>query len=153
MSTWQPIETAPRDGTEILLCRSVDADGKRIEGEHWGLFVQVASWWSGEGEDGEWVVYCSLSAEPRLHFEPTHWMPLPELPAVVFDALQETEEVSPEVTDCRSETGITVGLLDGIIAVARVAACRDLTAPAVREALKDLAADEDVGALLRGFNF
>lgn len=81
---WKPIETAPKDGTALLLCKAVDADGKRID---WtenpttaGVFVQVASWWA---EEGAWIVYCSMIREPRLHFEPTHWDYLcgaPELP-------------------------------------------------------------------------
>lgn len=75
---WQPIGTAPKDGTEILLCRAIDADGKPISDDAWGVFVQVAAWW-GDG-DGEWIVYCSLIQEPRLHFEPTHWTPLPANP-------------------------------------------------------------------------
>jgi hypothetical protein len=52
--------------------------------------------------------------------------------------------------DCRSAEGVTVGLIDGIIAAARVLRARDLTHPAVREALADLAEDEDVAALLVG---
>lgn len=78
--SWQPIETAPKDGTAVFLCWAIDSDGNRID---WtedmttaGVFVQAASWWDNEG----WVVYCSMIREPRLHFEPTHWMPLPEPP-------------------------------------------------------------------------
>ena len=73
---WQPIETAPKDGREILLCRATNADGKPIT-DAWGLFVQVAAWWDG---DEAWIVYCSLPGEPRLHFEPTHWAELPPNP-------------------------------------------------------------------------
>lgn len=73
---WKSIETAPKDGTAVLLCRSKDADGKPIDGDAWGVFVQVAAWW----EDGEWVVYCSLPSEPRLHFNPDYWMELPNPP-------------------------------------------------------------------------
>lgn len=62
---WLPIGTAPKDGTEILLCRSAD-DG------HSETFVQVASW-----RYGGWTVF--YDALP-LHFEPTHWMPLPRVP-------------------------------------------------------------------------
>lgn len=53
-----------------------------------------------------------------------------------------------ETLDCRSPEGITVGLIDGIIAVARVLQDQDLSHPAVIEALKDLAEDEDVAWLL-----
>lgn len=76
-NSWQSIETAPRDGTQVLLCRAVDVDGKPIRDEAWGIFIQVAAWWEGDG----WIVYCSQIQEPRLHFEPTHWMPLPDPPA------------------------------------------------------------------------
>lgn len=51
-------------------------------------------------------------------------------------------------TDCRSETGVTVGLVDSLITIARVLRTRDLSAPAVVEALKDLAADEDLAQVL-----
>lgn len=51
-------------------------------------------------------------------------------------------------TDCRSEEGITVGLIDALISIARVLAKRDLRKhKAVREALKDLDNDEDFGAI------
>lgn len=50
--------------------------------------------------------------------------------------------------DCRSEEGVTTGLIDAVISIARVLARRDFTPPAVREALADLRADEDVAALL-----
>ena len=74
---WQPIETAPKDGTKVLVCQATDADGEPIRGESWGVFVQVAAWWGG---DDEWIVYCSLIKDPSVHVEPTHWMPLPEPP-------------------------------------------------------------------------
>jgi hypothetical protein len=51
-------------------------------------------------------------------------------------------------TNCRAETGITVGLIDALISVSRVLAKRDLTAPEIAEALKDLRADDDVSTIL-----
>jgi hypothetical protein len=51
-------------------------------------------------------------------------------------------------TDCRSEEGITIGLLDGIAATCRVLRSRDLTHPAVVAALHDLAQDRDVHGVL-----
>jgi hypothetical protein len=50
--------------------------------------------------------------------------------------------------DCRSTEGVTTGLIDGVITLARVLATRDLTSLAVREALADLRADEDIARLL-----
>lgn len=54
-----------------------------------------------------------------------------------------------QCTDCRSEAGITVGLIDSVITIARVLRHRDLSVPEVVEALRDLATDEDIAAVLR----
>jgi hypothetical protein len=54
--------------------------------------------------------------------------------------------VTTETEDCRSETGITTGLVDVIITSCRVLAQRDLTQ--AKEALADLAADEDFHVVL-----
>jgi len=56
------------------------------------------------------------------------------------------------ITDCRAEEGITVGLIDAIIAIARIASKRDLRPKVVREALADLQDDEDVAFLLSSAN-
>lgn len=83
MSEWISVadQEPPKDGRALLLCWAIDADGGLIdwnkEPNTAGVFVQVAAWW---GEDYGWIVYCDLIREPRLHFEPTHWMPLPEPP-------------------------------------------------------------------------
>jgi hypothetical protein len=81
MSEWRPIGTAPKDGTAVLLAWAIDADGDPIQ---WntkpstaGSFVQVARW--SQGEDWWWV-YINTPADTPLHFNPTHWMPLPEPP-------------------------------------------------------------------------
>ena len=50
-------------------------------------------------------------------------------------------------TDCRSEAGITVGLIDSIITSCRVLSSRDLTCEAVVEALRDLQSDSDVSLI------
>jgi hypothetical protein len=59
MSEWQPIETAPKDGTDILGC--------------WvrSNVMGVVSYF-----DGIW-----LENDEKVS-APSHWMPLPELPAV-----------------------------------------------------------------------
>lgn len=51
-------------------------------------------------------------------------------------------------TECRSETGITVGLVDALISILRVLSPRDLTEHEVVEALKDLKDDPDFATLL-----
>lgn len=78
---WKPILSAPKDGTAVLLCWAVDADGKTID---WtmdtttaGVYVQVASW---SETDLSWWVYCDMVSDPPLFFDPTHWMPLPAPP-------------------------------------------------------------------------
>jgi hypothetical protein len=52
--------------------------------------------------------------------------------------------MSETVGDCRSEVGITVGLIDSLISIARVLAHRDFSDPQVVEALLDFAGDEDI---------
>ena len=54
---WQPIETAPKDGSFILLATPKG----RIADGFWSLVYGVWSW-------------------PYVMVEPTHWMPLLELP-------------------------------------------------------------------------
>lgn len=83
---WRPIETAPKgdDAPEILVCRAWNADGEPM-GDGFGLFVQRASWWSKEGDDGRgaWIIYNSMVRDPEVFFEPTHWMPVPAGPSQV----------------------------------------------------------------------
>lgn len=49
-----------------------------------------------------------------------------------------------EPQSCRDEEGITVGLVDAVIAVLRVLAPRDLSTENVQEALEDLFQDPDL---------
>lgn len=56
---WQPIETAPRDGTEVLVW---DEDGPDFFLGHWDLSFR--SWLSDYFDE----------------ISPTHWMPLPPAP-------------------------------------------------------------------------
>ena len=69
--TWQPIETAPKDGTHILVI---------IED------AVVEAWWDeNEGYRSEWSTP-SLSSHgcgccSGNNDEPTHWMPLPVRPS------------------------------------------------------------------------
>lgn len=60
---WQPIETAPRDGTEML-------GGRLYEG------VQK-TWFSGRRQ--RWL-YWTANGTDASSWDPTHWMPLPTPP-------------------------------------------------------------------------
>ena len=74
-NTWQPIETAPKDGTVIdfwsIWERYKNPDGKRICGVKWDIDKKL------------WVL-TSLTGDPPLRLLDgvilTHWMPLPEPP-------------------------------------------------------------------------
>lgn len=47
----------------------------------WAGNTAVAEWWADEnGGNGAWICYMDLPHDPKLHFKPTHWMPLPEPP-------------------------------------------------------------------------
>ena len=81
---WQPIETAPKNGEQVLLCQATDKYGHVIHPRDFGVHVQVAYWVDGEDEKedgGEWVVYFDATPSLQVDFTPSHWMPLPELPA------------------------------------------------------------------------
>lgn len=61
---WQPIETAPKDGTWILL-----------SGCSFGHNMRVGRWYFWSDTQG-----CDWSDYNNRGFKPTHWMPLPEPP-------------------------------------------------------------------------
>lgn len=60
---WQPIETAPKDGTPVILLR----EGKSVVA-YWG--GQYGSRWCMD----EWIAAYGLDQHP------THWLPLPDPP-------------------------------------------------------------------------
>ena len=79
---WRPIETAPRDGTRLLLWMEPmnDARFRPTDGPH----TVIATWvvWSDamkrEGMREGWSWYGS-----PLHY-PTHWRPLPDPPSSII---------------------------------------------------------------------
>lgn len=70
---WQPIETAPKDGTRILLGYFPEP---AYEGALVGKSQEVAFW---HGTKRMWCGRTLLNAEG--YFSPTHWMPLPMPPS------------------------------------------------------------------------
>jgi len=75
--TWQPIETAPKDGTPFL-----SALGPFVYIVFWSDDSNLKSlipWWeqgSAEWENNKWIGY----HEEYYAASPTHWMPLPKPP-------------------------------------------------------------------------
>lgn len=78
---WQPISTAPKDGTRILIVR-VEDDGKVYDE------MEITEWCSMEQshfEETEGGLFRKVIDEP-LEFwngnghRATHWMPLPDPP-------------------------------------------------------------------------
>lgn len=75
MSKWQPIATAPKDGTEILLfgcCREKD-DYRRYAPD------ANVGWW-----DGAWRTR-TIDSEVC---DATHWMPIPAVPAITVSTTE-----------------------------------------------------------------
>lgn len=68
VSEWQPIETAPKDGTEVLIGRFLDGKlpTKAVASFH------PSEGWRDAGDIGWGGMYA--------HVRPTHWMPLPSPP-------------------------------------------------------------------------
>lgn len=64
MSEWQPISTAPKDGTEILVCAC---------GNSWF----VVFWDDKLGNTHCWQTPDGVAYHNDL---PSHWMPLPAIP-------------------------------------------------------------------------
>lgn len=73
MSEWQPIETAPKDGTRILLY----LPESRIANVVFGWRFPVDDDWMMEVADGAYPIDVPV----------THWMPEPEGPADADEAL------------------------------------------------------------------
>lgn len=71
---WQPIETAPKDGTPVLTCRA----GFLPALSHWGSYAGKDRWGTDPEtfmEEDHFMDYW-LSCD----YAPTHWMPLPPPP-------------------------------------------------------------------------
>jgi hypothetical protein len=70
VSGWQPIETVPQDGTDVLCGRFVQSCPHKRNG-----FMAVDYWRSGKRTG-----YTGLGHFNAHYWPATHWMPLPEPP-------------------------------------------------------------------------
>jgi hypothetical protein len=80
MSAWQPIETAPRDGTSVDLW----VDGEfphRIANAEFREPTD-GEWWAHGGDtiDTPDATWCDMFGPLGKEEQPTHWQPLPEAP-------------------------------------------------------------------------
>lgn len=65
---WKPIETAPKDGTDVLLFANDS--------------IAIAAWQTDWPNRGEWATGYSCADYGDYYVKnPTHWMSLPEPPA------------------------------------------------------------------------
>lgn len=74
---WQPIETAPKDGTWVLLCNGATDEDR--EDDDFGKILRsrpVTAFW----DKGDWVFSHWDGAWRSCYSCPTHWMPLPQPP-------------------------------------------------------------------------
>jgi hypothetical protein len=80
MGEWQPIETAPTDGTRILIC-SIKENIRVIVNASWFDLKEIKRRNWPENMVGWWG-YTSFGAASLFNkeYEPSYWMPLPELP-------------------------------------------------------------------------
>lgn len=82
---WRPIESAPKDGTEIITVRMGEEDSYEIQ--HWFSIERTAYVEVGDG---------LFKMEKRPSYEgwsqnghrATHWRPLPAPPAALLNALE-----------------------------------------------------------------
>jgi hypothetical protein len=71
--TWQPILTAPRDGTVIFLCAYNNPFGWILGTGHWESYGNKIEGWITRGVGDHVADGLGLA-------DPTHWQPLPEPP-------------------------------------------------------------------------
>ena len=69
--SWRPIETAPKDGTRVLL--SGMPYGPKVDVGAWGITTYNRS---AKAYNRGWTTF------PGNETNPTHWMPLPAAPAL-----------------------------------------------------------------------
>jgi len=92
---WQPIETAPKDGTQVMLTNgAIVAQGWW---EHEEPYIReerdIEGYYMGQAEHDGFDGW--LDCEGGMTPDPTHWMPLPPPPAIAASAPQQGEGRPP----------------------------------------------------------
>lgn len=81
MSEWISVEDElPKDGQSVLVHDNIAPGSPSGTADKcWAGNTAVAVYYDDEyGE--RWSVYMNMVQDPRLHFDPTHWQPLPAPP-------------------------------------------------------------------------
>lgn len=84
---WQPIETAPRDGSRIQIyvpsTSNIDVIGEPEEiTDHDRWTAACTGVFAGHFLNGRWNVGNTEAYDSSFTVEPTHWMPLPTPPII-----------------------------------------------------------------------
>jgi hypothetical protein len=78
MTEWQPIETAPKDGTIIDLW----AEGQRHTDCEWGQLDWEISYWGWPKDSVGWCEWSERYSCNGHVGNATHWMPIPKAPNI-----------------------------------------------------------------------
>lgn len=80
---WQPIETAPKDGTRII-CAAIGHSDTWVRLESGGHSLQsnptLRVWWASSGSWSEKFNKFYDGVEPSGFANISHWMPMPSCP-------------------------------------------------------------------------
>lgn len=107
---WQPIETAPKDGADILLAITFD-DGSETA-------MTVASWCD---VTARWRDAGDIGLGGMCDVEPTHWMPLPSGPSAPSGSslpLPDRERTDTDIVDKREDRSARISALEEAALVA-----------------------------------
>jgi hypothetical protein len=100
---WQPIETAPKDGS-MFLCWVSAVRHTRIDGE-FGLPGDVSEpdfcQWNGNGGDGYWD---NMMGQIGDEYGVTHWMPMPAAPGTATQP-DESDRLFVQLCEIRAAAG------------------------------------------------
>ena len=76
LTSWNPIETAPKDGTDVLVMY-MNIDTQIVHNAFWlsdeGCNDNIVGWWTYEHSEASRILLDDWMT-------PTHWMPLPTPP-------------------------------------------------------------------------
>jgi hypothetical protein len=107
---WQPISTAPKDGSSIILAvPSHDRPGEYVVGEaKWHESYVDDWWWAGNHPDDP---HGGPLSEIMFH-RPTHWLPLPPGPRGRIEEPGTGDEVA--AGKCTSQPDTQIDLEEAI---------------------------------------